>query len=329
MMREARTSLREHRDRLMSTGLAWVRQARRFQAGINIVCVMGGAALAGVGGAMEGGLAPASGDGLITVKGLCVWLGIGLVFVGGILLLLLRDEAPELLARAAALEREAQKFLDERDSLLAGLDSAAALDRKRLALIDANRTMREALEQALLVPEATPGVASHLMLQTALRFITASIGFDADEEWAISVFQVQGEGDEAVLNRIAAARADRLSEQNNPRSWKRNEAFVGAAWHSARDLIIEDSSDPQVTQDYPVPRDKQRDYDTGRYRSMAAIPVRLGAEPRIWGVVAASSNHVGRFRRDPNNRQVQTVDTVRAMARMIALMAAAFERSKG
>ena len=278
---------------------------------------------------MEGGLAPTSGNGLVTLKGLCVWVGVGLVFLGGVLLLLLRDEAPELLARAAALEGEAQKYLDERDGLLVRLESSATLDRKRLALIDANRTMREALEQALLVAEATPSEASNLMLQTALRFITASIGFDSDEEWAISVFQVQGEGKEALLRRITAARADRLSEQSDPRSWKRNEAYVGAAWHSARDLIIEDSSDPQVSLDYPVPQGKKRDYDTERYRSMAAIPVRLGPEPRIWGVVAASSNRVGRFRRDPNNRQVQTVDTVRAMARMIALMAAAFERSEG
>lgn len=328
-MRQARATLREHRDRLMATGLAWVRQARRYQAGINIVCVMGGAALAGIGGAMDGGLAPSSGDGLVTAKGLCVWLGIGLVFVGGLLLLLIRDEAPELLARAAALEGQAQTFLDERDGLLARLESAAALDRKRLALIHANRIMREALEQVLLVPAATPDTASHVMLHTALRYIIASIGFDADEEWAISVFQVQGEGDDALLRRIAVARADRLNEQNDPRSWRRNEAFVGASWHSARDLIIENGSDPQVIQDYPIPQGKQRDYDSDRYRSMAAIPVRLGADQAIWGVVAASSNQIGRFRRDPGNRQVQTVDTVRAMARMVALMAAAFERSKG
>lgn len=42
-MRQARTSLRELRNRLMSTGSGWVRQAHRLQAGINIVCIMGGA----------------------------------------------------------------------------------------------------------------------------------------------------------------------------------------------------------------------------------------------------------------------------------------------
>ena len=328
-MGQERAALREQRSELMATGLAWVRRARRFQAGINILCVMGGGALAAIGGAMDGSLAPSSGDGLITTKGLCVWLGIVLVFLGSLMLLVLRDESPALLARAAALEGDAQNFLDERDALLARLDSAATLDRKRLALVDANRTMREALEQILFVPAATPESASQVMLDTALRYITASIGFEADEEWAISVFQVQGDGDAALLNRIAAARADRLSERNNPRSWKRNEAFVGAAWHSARDLIIEDSSDPQVAEDYPVPQDKQRDYDADRYRSMAAIPVRLGPDQMIWGVVAASSNRVGCFRRDPGDRQVQTVDTVRAMARMIALMAAAFQRGEG
>jgi len=312
----------------MSTGLGWVRKARSFQRWINIICVFGGAALGAVGGAMEGPLMPAAGIGVLTVKGVCVWLGVSLVAVGGIILMILQDEAPALLARAAALETEAQSFLDDRDGLVERLQASSNLDRKRLALIDANRTMREAAEQALLLPDATVEGSANAMLHTALRFITSSIGFDADEEWALSVFQVRGEGDDALLVRVAAARADRLSEQNNPRSWKRNEGFVGAAWHSTRDVIIDNGCDPKVAIDYPVPDDKKRGYDDDRYCSMAAIPVRVGPEPYIWGVVAASSNREGRFRRDPHNRQVQNVDTVRAIARMTALLAAAFARSK-
>jgi hypothetical protein len=50
---------------------------------------------------------------------------------------------------------------------------------------------------------------------------------------------------------------------------------------------------------FRVPEDKQRNYDAVRYRSMAAIPVRLGDPAEIWGVVAASTNVPDRFRRDP------------------------------
>lgn len=226
--------------------------------------------------------------------------------------------AEEAITRGQALEQERDRARIDAD----------ALDRKRLALIDANRTMREALEQVLLVPEATLDQAASAMLQAALRFLVASVGFEADEEWAISVFQVQGERDGAVLRRIAAVRADRLTERLDARSWGRNEGVVGAAWVGERDVIIENGDDPRVQEDYPVPADRRRDYDDRRYRSMAAVPVRLGPGPAIWGVVAASTDRAGRFRRDPGNRQVQTVDTVRGIARMMALMAAAYSRSR-
>lgn len=45
-MGHERAALREQRNGLMATGLALVRRARRFQAGINILCVMGEGALA-------------------------------------------------------------------------------------------------------------------------------------------------------------------------------------------------------------------------------------------------------------------------------------------
>ena len=103
MSEQDRRTLRVHRDDLLQTGLSWVRSARRFQAYINIGCVMGGAALGAIGGAMEGGLVPANGEWALTLKGICVWLGVALVFIGGLLLFLLQDEAPVLLARASAL----------------------------------------------------------------------------------------------------------------------------------------------------------------------------------------------------------------------------------
>ena len=323
-MADDRQVLQGHREALMEKGLAWVRRARRFQTAINLCCVLGGAALSGVGGAMDGGLVPSSGDGLVTTKGLCVWVGVIAVLIGGAMLYFIQDEAPALLSRASQLEAEAQKHLDERDALMSRLESLAALDVKRLALLDANRIMRETLEQALLEPTADIAGSAQLMLDAALRAVISSIGFEPHEEWAISIFQVQG--DELV--RIAAGRADRLAERNGARSWQRNQGFVGSAWAGERDIIISDGQDPTVADEYPVPVALVRPYDTHRYRSMAAIPIRVGEPEEIWGVVAASTNCAERFRRDPGNKRVQAVDTVRAIARMVALMVAAFRRSE-
>jgi hypothetical protein len=130
---------------------------------------------------------------------LLICLGGGLVFVGGLILLVVQDEAPKLLARAAALEGEAQHFIDERDGLLRRLESLAHLDQKRLALIEANGLMRETLEQSLLVPQSEITATAQLMLDATMRLITTSIGFDQGEQWAISIFQVQGDGAAAEL----------------------------------------------------------------------------------------------------------------------------------
>ncbi|MBD8679251.1 GAF domain-containing protein [Sphingomonas sp. CFBP 13720] len=273
---------------------------------------------------MEGGLIPSAGTGILTVKGLCVWAGVFLVFVGGMLLFFIQDEATELLARAAALEGEAQTFLDERDKFMSQIEGLFALDQKRLALIDANRSMRETLEQSLLIPAADAHETTQAMLENAKRLVLMSIGFGIDEEWAISVFKVNG--DELV--RIAAMRAGQLPPPALARTWKENEGFVGRAWATEQPVIVPDGTVTDVLDQFTVPQEKRREYDAARYRSMAAVPIRTGDPAQIWGVVAASTSCPGRFRRDPGNKQVQAVDTVRLIARMTGLAAVAFARSE-
>ncbi len=323
-MNDARQRLRIHRDSFMQKGVVLIRRVRRFQKWINIFCVLGGGALAAVGGAMEGGLVPDTGTGILTAKGLCVWAGVFFVFAGGVLLFFIQDEASDLLERAAALEGEAQLFLDERDRLMAQLDGLYALDQKRLALIDANRSMRETLEQALLIPAADADQTTQAMLENAKRLVLTSIGFGIDEEWAISVFKVNGN----ELVRIASMRAGQLPSPALARTWKENEGFVGRAWATEQPVIISDGTVADVLDQFTVPQEKQRPYDSTRYRSMAAVPVRTGDPAQIWGVVAASTDCAGRFRRDPGNKQVQAVDTVRLIARMTGLAAVAFARSE-
>lgn len=198
------------------------------------------------------------------------------------------------------------------------------LDRRRIAYRQASNMMREAAEQSMLADVATLTSAADFMLKSAVVPIGAAIGFEMEERWAISIFQVQSEGDASVLRRVAGLRADRLAEQAQAREWRLNEGLVGVAWHTGRDGIIEDYRDPQVAIDYPVPDEQRRGYDPDRYRSMAAIPIRVGPEQAIWGVIAASSDRTGRFRRDPGNDKVQAVDTVRIIGRSTALLAAAF-----
>jgi hypothetical protein len=222
--------------------------------------------------------------------------------------------AEDAIAQGRALEAERDVARSEGETL----------DRRRIAYRQASNLMREAAEQSMLADVATLTSAADFMLKSAVVPIGAAIGFEMEERWAISIFQVQGEGDTAILRRIAGLRADRLAEQAQAREWRLNEGLVGVAWHTGRDGIIEDYRDPQVAIDYPVPDGQRRGYDPDRYRSMAAIPIRVGPDQTIWGVIAASSDCTGRFRRDPGNNRVQAVDTVRLIGRSTALLATAF-----
>lgn len=282
------------------------------------VCVgVLGAGLAALGKAFDG-----------TEGTVLVFVGAALAAVGGLFVARFDYRKLELTTFVTEAEAIAEDAISAGRTAeakqLAMMAETEALDRRRLALIDANRKMREALEQALLIPDADPPGTVDAMLEVSLPHILVSVGFGQEEAWAISVFEVQG--DELV--RIAAKRAHRADEQKDSRRWKKNQGYVGAAWAREDAVIVTDGQDGATADELKVPPDLQKPYDHDRYRSMAAIPVRLGDPAEIWGVIAVSSDQAGRFRRMPNDRQEQAVDTVRLIARMTALMAAAFRRSQ-
>lgn len=270
---------------------------------------------------MNGSLVAEAGDG-VTLKGLCFGLGTAAVFFAGLILIFLQDEAPALLARAAELEREARTYLDERDTLLRQKAEAEELDGCRLALIDVGKVFLETCENVLATCDLSLADAVDTMLRAGQASMLAAIDFDRGEYWAVSIFQVQGE----ELERIAALRPNSLEESIAGRSWRRGEGFAGVAWQHESEVIISDCALPEVAAAYRVPPDKQRLDDQSRYKSIAVIPIRVGPADAFWGVVAVSSDRVGRFERNPGDDRVKNVDTVRLVARAIELLAAGFAR---
>jgi hypothetical protein len=256
-----------------------------------------------------------------------VFTGAAVAAIGGLFVALFDFRKLELSSFLTEAESIAESAIDAGRSAQTKLDKLTQdgrlLERRRLALIDANVFMREALEQTLLVPAATQDKAIDAMLEAALLHILVAVDFAIDESWAISVFQVQG--DELV--RIVAKRARRADEQKDSRKWKQNEGLVGTAWALRNDVIVSGGPEDLAPYLLRTPDNLRREYDADRYRSMAAVPVRLGHPAEIWGVIAVSSDRAGRFRPISNgDRQEQAVDTVRLIARMTALAVAGFRR---
>jgi len=258
-----------------------------------------------------------------------VIVGVVLAFVGTLLLARFDFRKLELTAEVVEAENIAEEAIEIGRTLETVMErlkvEGEIVDRKRLALRQVNDITREVAEQAAFAEVAEFRAAARLMLELASIPIGTSIGFQQDERWAISIFRIEKNDQEELLRRVTGIRADRLQEQANAREWRLNEGLVGTVWATKRDAIIEDYRDARVPQDYPMPDELKRNYDVDRYRSMAGVPIIVGPERAIWGVVAASSDVTGRFTRDPDNTKTQAVDTIRSLSRASALLAAIFE----
>lgn len=63
-----------------------------------------------------------------------------------------------------------------------------------------------------------------------------------------------------------------------------------------------------------------RDYDSDRYRSIAAVPIRVGGREKPWGVIVATNDRFGHFGLG-DAIGPQNEEAVRLLAGMVALAA--------
>lgn len=142
-----------------------------------------------------------------------------------------------------------------------------------------------------------------------------------DERWnfAIYLFNV----DKGELECIACRRRDRADEAAPHRSWPPGIGHVGKAYQDAREYVADDVQKPGMRQFFGAQGALDREDDQVRYRSFAAVPIRMnGRSPS--GVVIATSDVACRFW--PQDAlppdAIDTVEPVRAFAAMLALIVA-------
>jgi hypothetical protein len=123
-----RHQLRKSEDWIWSRALEALRSSRRWQTAIKVILILGGAVIGAIGGGMEGPLWPKIGDGILTMKGLLVIGGGLMAFTGGVLLLFLDENLPEMLAGSRTLASTAQSYLDEREARDRQITEYEALD---------------------------------------------------------------------------------------------------------------------------------------------------------------------------------------------------------
>lgn len=278
---------------------------------INLALVVGGALLAALG--KLGLISEAVDTGLQIV-------GLVMAFIGGVLVAIFDRKRTKLTSSARDSLDLAQEFLDEKAGLESQIAAAAELDRRRRYLLQAHQSMQEAVER---VPQGTSIITViETMLDAGANDLEGAIGFDPGEKWAFSIFQrvPSREGSKTeVMRRVAVAWADRSMERNGARDWKKKEGFTGVAWQRDDDVIEDDATKPEIAEQYPVPGAKVKPDDAKRYVSVAAIPIRVGPQDEMWGVVTATSDKAGRWRRVSTDPAEQNVQSVRVLSQLIAM----------
>lgn len=178
-------------------------------------------------------------------------------------------------------------------------------------------TMRSVLERLIHNDYAPLERAIDLILETAKRSLTISLGYQTAEHYTLCVYRTQ-ENDKTrqlELKCIAQTRTIDCSLEA-ARVWPSGVGVAGAALARGTEVVVPDMNALQIGSLYA---DTAKAEDADRYKSIAAVPILASGHNTAWGVVVGTSDRTDHFAVGPDHPGVQTVEAVRALAGMVGL----------
>jgi GAF domain-containing protein len=238
------------------------------------------------------------------------------VLIGAVFVLISEQDASNELATARKAAEEARDANEAMEFFTAYEDT---LDRT-LALYQSVSEMRRIVERAVVEGQALKPTLTSLMEVTE-RSLPIAMGFRQSHQWTICIYCA--ERDEAtqrdVLRCVAHSRAIRCGI-GEARSWPEGIGASGIAYSHRRELIIPNMHAPGLAAVFEL-GEHARPYDQDRYRSLAAIPVRIDGQDKPWGVVIATNDQYDHFNTEEESGPAETAEPVKALAGMVALAA--------
>jgi hypothetical protein len=136
----------------------------------------------------------------------------------------------------------------------------------------------------------------------------------------------QKESDKALLECIAHARKIQC-DLSNARAWPEGVGVAGVAFSMKNEITIPDMNAAELGTVFKL-NAEARTYDYARYRSMVAVPIRVGSDDIPWGVAVVTSDKPHHFNVEPSDG-VPTSEPIRAIAAMAALAVKSLGTSEG
>ena len=244
----------------------------------------------------------------------------GIVFIGGLFILLTEQDAAtaiktadEALAKAEDLAAEAatiEAFFDANDRLSATFQAALSL--------------RSAFEQALNPTPADVDMLITTAFDTVKRQLAVAAGFRQSDRWIIGVYRSELD---TVTGRdqLRCLVHDRAipCQVGQARSWPEGVGIAGIAYTNRREVVIPDLR-AEGMQAIFGPQGFSNPFDADRYISMVSVPILVAGRSKPWGVVNATNDQADHFSAD-GRAGFKNDEPIRMLAAFCALAVAMYD----
>jgi hypothetical protein len=236
------------------------------------------------------------------------------VLIGAVFVVITESDTSEELAVARMAVEEARTANDALEYFSLYEDT---LDRA-LALYQSLSEMRRIVERsAVEKQDLIPTITS--MMEVTERSLPIAMGFKQSDQWTICVYRAQHNDQTGrdELRCVAHSRAIRCG-LDEARAWPEGVGASGIAYSHRREIIIPNMQAPGLAAVFDL-GEYAKSYDQDRYRSLAAIPVKVDNQEKPWGVVIATNDQQDHFTTDEESGPAGTTEPVKALAGMVAL----------
>jgi hypothetical protein len=239
-----------------------------------------------------------------------------LVMIGGFFVLVTEKDTSQQLALAHRAVEWAKNVEAE---LAISYEIDSEFDRI-ISLHQAAEIMRGRVERFAVDAVTDDDKIAADMMKLAGRLLYIAAGFSPKDQWTMCLYkrEVDAEGN-AYLRCVAQKRAIEC-ELHEARTWPVGEGVVGMAQMRRREIIVPDMLLPEAVAMMGSGAIR-RENDDDRYRSMIAIPVRVGDIEEPWGVASATNDRKEHFNYE-SDQGVNAAEPIRLLSRYMALAVA-------
>jgi hypothetical protein len=312
------TELRNQLATAFSTRSESHRKGVKF---IELAFVVLGALLAGVAPLFENGVGwpPTPWQ----VASVC---GFAMTALGGMYLIMFRDDSDYLREAATAL-KQAEDHRDELFDTLQAHEDMALASKQLRSLYLCHSISRAMLERAIVgrMSEEVSLIEEILLaIRTDLRI---ALGFEMAQTWTIVVYRRELNTDDGYhyLKCVAHDRSIQC-DIAKARQWREGIGVGGMALSRRDEIVAPDILQPSAVSLFSLNGESFREEDHLRYRSMFAVPIQVGNDAIPWGVVLVSCNQADHFRSIEDDlvreSMVSYKEATRALAGIAALAVA-------